>query len=202
MTTTTTTRKRAPMPRVSRLADNIRATYAQATPVERAQGMEWYERANELARDHSLTYNVPLTHAAGIIAVLSPRVSWNRNTVMAREIHENGVTRGLPANVAKAQRLREVTGPAEDIVSGDKVSCFYANILDPAGHEITIDRHAFDIAQGRRTDDKARAVLSNKGHYARYCQAYQLVADELGIGACQLQAITWVAWRRIHGVNA
>ena len=201
MTTTTTKRKPVPMPRVSRLADNIRATYLQATETERHAGLHWYDAANVHARYLADSHGVSIGRAAGVIAVLSPRVPWSRNVAMAYEIFATGTTGGLSANVVKAQRLALGAHP-DDVVSGDKVSSFYANILDPSGHEITIDRHAFDIAQGRRTDDKTRAVLSNKGHYARYAQAYQLVADELGIGACQLQAITWVAWRRIHGVNA
>lgn len=199
----TTKRKPAtPMPRVSRLAENIRRVYAQHGADERIAGMHWYDDANREARALSARYNVPVTHAAAVIAVLSPQVSWTRNVAMAREVFATGTTRGLRTNVAKAERLATLDAHPDDVVSGPKVSCFYANILDPSGHEITIDRHAFDIAQGRRTDDKTRAVLSNKGHYARYAQAYQLVADELGIGACQLQAITWVAWRRIHGITA
>lgn len=198
---TTTKRKPVPMPRVSRLADNIRATYMRAKVDELHEGRHWYDEANRQARIMALAYGVPVETAAAIIAVLSPQVSWTRNVAMARELFATGATSGLGANVEKAQALLAGANP-DDVVSGPKVSCFYANILDPSGHEITVDRHAFDIAQGRRTDDKTRGQLALKGHYARYCQAYQLVADELGIGACQLQAITWVTWRRIHGVTA
>lgn len=197
----TTRRKPVPMPRVSRLASNIRATYARATAEEHRQGEFWYEAANAAARGLATAHNLPLETSAAILAVLSPQVSWTRNVVMAREVCETGTTRGLGANVDKARRLLDGESP-DVVVSGPKVSCFYANILDPSGHEITIDRHAFDIAQGRRTDDVTRGQLALKGHYARYCQAYQLVADELGIGACQLQAITWVAWRRENGITA
>lgn len=194
-------RKVAPMPRVSRLADNIRRVHVMATASERVHGKAWYNDANREAWSLAQRYGVSVETSAAIIAVLSPQVSWTRNVAMARELFATGGTSGLGANVAKAQALLAGANP-DDVVSGPKVSCFYANILDPSGHEITVDRHAFDIAQGRRTDAATRGQLSLKGHYARYCQAYQLVADEIGIGACQLQAITWVAWRRMHGITA
>ena len=59
--------------------------------------------------------------------------------------------------------------------------------------EITIDRHALRVCYDD-TSAKIDKVGTNAYKYAR--QAYQQVADSLGIKGYQLQAITWVTYKQ------
>lgn len=104
---------------------------------------------------------------------------------------------GLDGSCVKATRILAGETPL-DVLGGDKVRAFYATILDPHGYDVpVIDRHAFDIAVGRVTDEKARATLSRKGEYARFGEVYIDAARSVGVSSSQMQAITWVAWRRL-----
>ena len=84
-----------------------------------------------------------------------------------------------------------------------EVRAFYRTILDPTGDiDPVIDRHAFDIAVGMRTNEKARGILSRKGVYSEFAHVYREAAKIAGIGSAQMQAITWVAWREALGIIA
>jgi hypothetical protein len=164
-----------------------------------------------------------IERAVAVIAVLSPRLSWSKNVELARWIYaeaskamlnppaawwtrENGSVLdrfpGLKANGKKAIDILMGVEP-EEVVSGPKVTAFYhaiANPNDPRG--IVIDRHAFDVAVGRVMDDRTRGiVLGRKGAYEQFVRAYERAAAALqnefpGITPAEVQAITWVAWRR------
>jgi hypothetical protein len=82
------------------------------------------------------------------------------------------------------------------------VRAFYLSILSPEDYSVSpvIDRHAFDIAVGKKTDDKTRGILSRKGIYESFAEVYREAAKIAGIGSAQMQAITWVEWRGMHGI--
>lgn len=188
--------------------DNILAVYNSATADELRAGMTWYNEAHNWCvkqangREHLIRRN------AGIVAALSPLTGWARNKRAAMSLisargrvkvvkgKPNGI--GLGNNVLKAIAIYNGAHPL-DVLGGDKVRSFYSTILDPRGDfDPVIDRHAFDIAVGEVTDDKARSALSRKGVYAEFASAYREAADIVGIGAAQMQAITWVSWRNRH----
>lgn len=158
--------------------------------------------------------------AVAVIAVLSPRLSWSKNVELARWVYSEvssvllsppvpaweqsvlGRFPGLKVNGKKALSILLGVAP-EEVVSGPKVTAFYhaiANPNDPRG--IVIDRHAFDVAVGRVMDDRTRGiVLGRKGAYEQFVRAYERAAEQLqnefpGITPAEVQAITWVAWRR------
>lgn len=182
--------------------DNILRTFDAASAADRDFGMTWYNDAHNFAREIG---GNRFHRAAGIIAALSPMSGWENNKRKAAQlINQNGVGTGcgLYNNVRKAEAIYRGED-ALDVLKGDKVRAFYLTIIDPEG-DITpvIDRHAFDIAVGMRTNDKARGILGRKGVYGEFANAYQTAARLIGIGAPQMQAITWVAWRNMHGINA
>lgn len=179
---------------------------------------------HSLSTSDAQSYDQEVVKAVAVIAVLSPRLSWPKNVELARWIYreyqeayrhpkptwwvkENGSALdrfpGLKANGTKAARILLGEDPA-DVVSGPKVTAFYhaiANPNDPRG--IVIDRHAFDVAVGRVMDDRTRGiVLGRKGAYDQFVRAYERAAEQLqsefpGITPAEVQAITWVAWRRL-----
>lgn len=185
-------------PRVSA----ILSVYLRATPDMLTAGLSWYDDANAFAR----TLDSTRWHrAAGVIAALSPMNGWENNKVKAGQLyaqHGMGEGCGLYQNVAKAQRIYHGED-ALDVLGGSKVRAFYCTIVDPHNPEATpvIDRHAFDIAVGAVTDDRARATLGRRGEYERYADAYREAAIIASIGAPQIQAVTWMQWRREKGIG-
>lgn len=182
---------------------NITKVFRQATYEDLEAGATWYSDANAIA--HELDPDDPRRGAA-VLAVLSPQVSWPRNVQMAREVYATGTTRGLGANIAKAQRLIAGEDP-ETVVKGLKVTAFWLSIVNPLDtRAVVIDRHAFDIAFGRVTDDETRdRYLRIKGNYAKVVTMYESAAriltreraqfGEVWTGT-EVQAATWVAWRK------
>jgi len=179
---------------------NILAVYHAASAEHVAQGLAWYDDAHTLARE--LDPADP-SRAAGVIAALSPRESWTRNVYLATLLFERGgdLHEGtLTGNLRKAREIYAGAAPL-DVLRGDKVRAFYALINNPADAEsVCVDRHAFDVAVGRKTDDRARQALGRKGAYDRFARAYRRAAEVLGVTPAQVQAVTWVAWR--EGVTA
>lgn len=192
---------------------NILAVYRAATADDLREGLAWYQTAHEWCRVQAGSHRPYLiSRNAGIVAALSPLNGWENNKRKAAEViskrgniavvkgQPNGI--GLGANVAKAIAIYKGADPL-DVLNGDKVRAFYRTILDPMGDiDPVIDRHAFDIAVGERTDEKRRGILSRKGVYHDFAMAYREAAKVAGIGSAQMQAVTWITWRNIHGIDA
>jgi hypothetical protein len=179
---------------------NIIKIYNAATEDHIREGLSWYRDAHALASE--LDPSDP-DRAAGVIAALSPRESWTRNVYLATLLYErNGDLQDgtLTSNLDKARRIFNGEAPL-DVLGGDKVRAFYTLISDPDNADaVCVDRHAFDVAVGRKTDDKTRQALGRKGAYDRFARAYRRAAEVLGVTPAQVQAVTWVAWRQ--GVTA
>ena len=191
---------------------NILAVFNGATADNIRFGLQWYVIAHNAALSMGGGRAWHLERNAGIIAALSPMNGWTNNVRKAREVvslrgrinvekgKPNGI--GIGDNVAKAIAIYKGGDPLE-ILKGDKVTAFYRTIVDPTGDiDPVIDRHAFDIAVGEQTNDKRRGILSRKGVYHEFAQAYRSAAAIAGIGAPQMQAITWVQWRESVGIDA
>lgn len=174
---------------------NVLAVFGAATADQIREGLAWYLDAHNFA---TILDPSNVSRAAGIIAALSPMMGWEANKVQAGRVFErNGDASGLglSRNCAKAAAIYNGAEPLS-VLGGDKVRAFYSTILDPHGYSIpVIDRHAFDIAVGRVTDEKARGTLSRKGEYDRFGEVYIDAAKVAGVSSSQMQAITWVAWR-------
>lgn len=191
---------------------NILSVYNEATAADLREGLAWYLTAHNWCRVRAGA-NRPhlIARNAGIVAALSPMNAWGNNKRKAEELislrgrivvekgKPNGI--GLGANVEKAIAIYNGADPL-DVLGGDKVRAFYQTILDPlADIDPVIDRHAFDIAVGERTDEKRRGILSRKGVYAEFAHAYREAAKIAGIGSAQMQAVTWIAWRNMHNIK-
>lgn len=186
--------------------ENVINEYLRASVNAIAEGMEWYNEAHEFARTIGGRH---FHRAAGVIAALSPMNKWPNNKEKAAMFYaNNGIVEwdgtangiGLSKNVRKAIAIYNGED-ALDVLGGNKVRAFFLTILDPsADNRPVIDRHAFDIAIGRRTNDAAKRVLERKGEYERFADTYRHGARLIGCSPSQLQAITWVSWRERHGI--
>lgn len=179
-------------------ASKILATFRRATDDQLAAGVAWYADAHSVA----LALDPQDVHrAAGVLAALSPRMPWDRNVLLAARTYADGQASGtLGGNCRKAERI--LNGERwQDVLGGDKVRAFAATIADPTDPDaVVIDRHAFDVAVGRVTDDATRSVLSRKGVYERFAAEYRKVARTVGLSPAQVQAVCWVVWREEKGL--
>ena len=192
--------------------DNIKAIFKLATAAERVDGSVWYAIAHDIAQTLADEYGVSLAQTIGVIAALSPRNKWNRNVIDAESLitafiadPESAATVKVctfGANKAKAIKTLNAHGADLDavlaILSGPKLREFASCIagLD----DVCIDGHAYCIWTGGRTGLKDVPAIGVK--LRREIKAdYRAAAADLGITPSACQAITWCAWRRIHGVG-
>lgn len=191
----------AAKPNAARILD----VYRQATLQELQDGLDWYRDAHAIA----VALDPARPHAAaGVLAAMSPMTGWGQNVNLAARAYADGrATGGLFRNCAKADAIMAGAEP-EDVLGGDKVCNFYKAIADPSdGSAVVIDRHAFDIAVGRITNDKSRTALGRKGVYETFARAYvraaKTVSAETGmdVSPSAVQAVTWCVWRRLKGLQ-
>ena len=193
--------------------DNIKAVYQLASLTERVDGATWYRVANSVAVSIADRYEISEAQAIGVIAALSPRNKWERNVQDADALISAYLAGGAEqarltkvctfgANKEKAIKILTLSravdlGPVLDILKGPKLiefaSCIYGR------PDCCIDGHAYCIWAGERTGLKDVPAIGVK--LRRQIKTdYAVVAAELKITPYELQAITWVAWRRLHGV--
>lgn len=186
----------------------ILEVWSMATLSEVQDGLDWYNDAARIARNMNPDN---WERAAGVIAALSPRLDWGRNIMLAQraydawnrgddmEAHQWGT---LKSNADKALRIMRGAYPL-DVLGGDKVRAFYLSIVTGTG--VVIDRHAFDVAMGRVTNDETRGALSRKGVYDNFAKRYIMAAEQISgegetVTPAQVQAVTWTVWRRLKNL--
>ena len=181
------------------MLSNILTAYDNATAADANEGTAWYADARAFAAGLAAGTLLTVEHAAGVIAALSPRVRWNTNKFAAATIvdaAQNGrsepTVAGLTKNRAKAWVIALGRMPL-DVLGGQKVRAFYANIL---GDEdaVTVDVWAARVALGPDATDRIPAR-----QYVAIADAYRLAADMRGVSPMVMQATTWVYIRRIAG---
>ena len=194
---------------------NIEAVLSRATPEDRAEGLDWYWRARDEAAQMAAHYGVQLRLACHIIAVLSPGVRWETNLDAAAQVlnRETKIKGVYKANAKKAIEIWNTYADECDampdknapvphprcysILSGPKVTAFAETMFNPSGADVAVvlDAHAISIALGKRYTVKSVPEL-RKAEREILDKAYRKVAERHGIKAHQVQAITWVRWRK------
>lgn len=172
-------------------------TAHSAEPHEYTEGLLWYTRAHDEAQRLAYRHATNVATVVGVIAALSPQCGWSENLRRADALLLTGESVGLFSD--KALRIYAGEDPLA-VLGGPKTRAFYQCMLEPEGlHEaVVVDRHAFDVAVGRETDDKTRKVLERKGQYDLFADAYRkAAAGTNGLHPHELQAIAWVRWRNL-----
>jgi hypothetical protein len=182
------------------MVGNILDTYAQRSPAQESEGLDWYPRVGRIARE--LDPDNPKC-AFGSFAAMASNMSWGPNETVVRRAYANGrrIPGGLPDSVRKAQACLDGTDPLE-VLGGKKIRAFYASMLEPQGDSVCIDRHAHDIAAGQAMPGRTRPLLGRKDGYETIAAAYVAAASLVGISPVELQAITWVVWRDLQGIDS
>jgi hypothetical protein len=188
---------------------NITRVFRLATDGDRAYGHGWYARARDLAVKLAGDHGGTVERAAGVIAALSPRLSWKKNVEYAElaymvykaiaergimtmredadvsEAYFAGMIPTLNANARKAFRI--LNGEhSEDVLGGPKVRAFYFTIVNPTDpRAVVVDRHAASIAVNQPLSDaEIGKMLGRKAAYDSlselYRRAARIISRELG----------------------
>ena len=191
---------------------NIIAIYKLANPSEIKHGLTWYVNANTDCMRIANTLELPLHIVIGVVSALSPNNKWERNIVNAEDLCK-AFLNGQDMDSIKVSTYHKMkqkawhileTMPSYDetitILNGKKIVSFFRNI---SGDEtdITIDGHARNIYYNDKQGLTTPNTNIKKNEYKDIQKAYARASKKLGIKAYELQAITWVAWRRIHGIT-
>ena len=194
--------------------NNIKAIYSLSTIQEKIDGANWYESAHKIALNLADNYGLTLQTAAGVIAALSPRNKWSRNVIDAENLIETFVRDPESAvkikvctfnkNKEKALKILRnnqdfFTDNTREILSGPKLNEFFNCILG-VEDDVCIDGHAYCIFNGSRTSLKDVPSIGVKLR-KEIKSDFRKAAAKFNISAAQMQAITWVTWRRIHGIK-
>ena len=182
--------------------------------VDKQQGQSWYARALAFAEELSDQYDLETTTIVGVIAALSPRNRWERNMQDAESMVKIAAAGGdyndlLSAkvctfSVGKKKAAKILTEAINDrdallaTLKGPKLQEFFNCILGDSG-DVCIDGHAYSIWAGDRI---TLANVPSIGVKLRRTikTDYKAAAEILGVEPHVVQAVTWVCWKRIHGV--
>ncbi len=189
-----------------------------ASAADIQQGKDWYQRAYDLSVSLIHTYDgLTLGQAIGVIAALSPNNKWERNCADAESMiklwHVGEDSRQAKVctyntNKDKAARILELesvdTEAIQDILSGQKVVAFY-RCISGFKDTVCVDGHAFAIFMGERIPTTKTPNIG-KALYAAITRSY-ILASERSFDACgygltpaEVQAVTWVTYRRLIGL--
>lgn len=190
---------------------NIIAIYKLATPNEIAEGIYWYLNANKDCQEIADKFNIPKHIVCGVLSSLSPNNKYERNVQNAHDLIE-AFMNGQDMDSVKVSTYHTMKQKAWSILqqmpsyeetltilNGQKIKSFFRNIMGDES-EITIDGHARNIYYNDRQGLTTPNTHVGKLEYAKIQKAYQRASKKLGIKAYELQAITWVTWKRIHNI--
>ena len=164
--------------------------------------IDWYSLANGYARglaidEHGITHS----QAIGVIAALSPRMSWELNKNAAFEMIRFGDCKAMKVFKGKAREILRYNEPSDEVIlgvlNGPKIQSFYLNIKYPQdSSNVTIDRHALSVALGYWIGEKEHGQLT-PSKYQFVVEAYVLAAHQVGISPVLMQSATWSKFRKI-----
>jgi len=203
---------------------NIIAIRKKAKPEDVAHGIAWYAEAYEECRIIAQRHNLDDYIVIGVVAALSPNNRWELNLRNANDLIQawrDGLTADdvsvctYGAMKQKAWSILEdmpirhvehdtiIVDEVKERLNGKKIVCFYENII--GDDTCTIDGHARNIAYNERvvlTDGKTSIGAKE---YRNLQEAYRIAASRCRVNgrrlkAYELQAITWVTWRKQHGI--
>jgi len=196
---------------------HIASMLGLASQADLAAGIEWYARAERLGHRLAGEYGCTFEQAVGVIAALSPNNRWARNCTDAESMIQAWAVGVNPESVrvctygamrSKAAQILALASPDREtiakILNGRKITAFFLSIAG-VHDAVCVDGHAYAIWVGQRITTTNTPSLGVK-LYADIARAYVLVAKRSAsicgesLTPAQVQAVTWVTYRRLIGL--
>ena len=191
-----------------RIVKNILSFYSLASLQELKDGREWYTEANEFAKQLANRFNITIQQVAGVIAATSPQTAWDVNKTFAVSflLRPAKFSKKSACQLEKCKAILKTTDEGEIYnLQGEgahKTKRFYLNILHPELNFVTVDRHAWAIC----VQDPANVFAPErckvtKLQYEFLEQCYIEAANQVGLRPSELQAVTWLVYRRLRDLR-
>ena len=197
--------------------ENIVKIYRKATKEEVQAGITWYQDAQDTFTGLANKYKLSLHIVVGVAAALSPNNKWDiniRNTEDMIKAYLGGAfVDACKPSTYKAMRdkawsilQRQHELSHEDVIkvlNGQKIVSFYRNIM--GDDTCTVDGHALNIYRNERHNMTSDKTNVGKKAYREIQEAYTMAGAKVRVNrrklkAYEMQAITWVVWRRLHDI--
>jgi len=181
--------------------NNFAKVYTMAIEKDINQGRSWYPKVWAWCKERGAQYGINPFVVAGVVAIVSPRLTWKRNLKQAdvilgafrgqNELRSHGAFWNA---IHKADELLYT----EDfsLISGNKVRAFYASIIGSSDSVAAIDAWMVKIHYG---DLDGTFNTPSDNQYYQIEQALFDAMIEVGfVGTLpEFQAIVWTTSRRL-----
>lgn len=181
-----------------KLVNRVEHWYQLATVEDREAGHTWYHAAGQFCSVVARELKLPFVGVAQALAILSPQVDWDtnkRNLILLASTQDPGI-KIFATERQKIKALAALGGEYQIPVTSRKIFSFADNIANPESLRVTVDRHATKVALNDRSAEESRVTDLQ---YRTIEKAYQTVASNHGLLPYQVQAVCWVAYKRIVG---
>lgn len=189
--------------------ENYKKIYDQADEFDRREGKLAYERYNIVMHRFADHYGFDVVGVTEAFVALSPNSDYHGNLRSLASVLD-GVANGVPDdritvstfNACKNRALTYLRGEVDFLstVKGKKITSFRHNILHPhESREVTVDGHmiAAWFDKPKMTMKEANLAWRGKVKYEQLAEGCILLADEVGIAPCEMQATIWFCRKRI-----
>ena len=208
------------------MIENIKGVYYLSKAYEKKHGEIWYKVANKSCGAIAKKTQMHSAIVVGVLSALSPNNKWERNIIDTENIcmaYKSDIPLDevkvctYNANKQKAIKIlgildkgsMDLENDIREILNGNKVKAFFNCIHNYETNKTTvcIDGHAKAIYIGEKFAQSSNSSNVTKKQYRIISQAYIDATKEINESEgtsylpYQIQAITWVAWRRIHNIK-
>ena len=197
--------------------DSIIAMYFRSNEIDKLKGKNWYSNAYDITVTIGRKYEVNERTVAGVISALSPTNKWTRNIEDAKNMfrhHSYGFSfndcKVSTFNTQKNKAIEIIENNYSDdvviknILNGQKTKSFYSNIsTNGKTDDCTVDGHSYNVWNGTATSLRNVPSITEKSYKMiqnDYKEATDIInsIERNNYNTSQIQAITWVAYRRIY----
>ena len=208
------------------MIENIKGVYYLSKAYEKKHGEIWYKVANKSCSAIAKKVGMHSAIVVGVLSALSPNNKWERNVIDAENMciaYKSDIPLDdvkvctYNANKQKAIKIlgildkgsMDLESDIRDILNGNKVKAFFDCIHSYETNKSTvcIDGHAKAIYIGEKFALSSNSSNVTNKQYRVISQTYIDATKEINQAEgtsylpYQIQAITWVAWRRIHNIK-
>ena len=208
------------------MIENIKGVYYLSKAYEKKHGEIWYKVANKSCGAIAKKTQMHSAIVVGVLSALSPNNKWERNIIDTENIcmaYKSDIPLDevkvctYNANKEKAIKIlgilksgsSDLENDIREILNGNKVKAFFDCIhgYETKKSTVCIDGHAKAIYIGEKFALSSNSSNITNKQYRVISQAYMDATKEINESdgtsylPYQIQAITWVAWRRIHNIK-